>query len=60
MMKWPENDKTTVQRWRLNISVDARVHTRTIPPNGTVFQPMKFDLIVDWDTATNNLSVHQA
>jgi hypothetical protein len=59
-MKWPENDKANIQRWKLNVSFGARAHSNTIPPTGEVFQPLKFDLIVEWNKISNQLSVEKA
>jgi hypothetical protein len=59
-MKWPENDKANIQRWKLNVSFGARVYSNTIPPTGEVFQPSKFDLIVTWNKISNELSVEKA
>ncbi len=59
VMKWPENDKAQVQRWKLNLSVGARVFSRTIPLTGEVFKPTTFDLIIEWDTASNRLTVEK-
>lgn len=59
-MKWPENDKVNIQRWKLNVSLGARAYSNTIPPTGEVFQPIKFDLIVAWNKISNELSVEKA
>ena len=59
-MKWPENDKANIQRWKLNVSFGARAHSNTIPPTGEVFQPLKFDLVVEWNKISNQLSVENA
>jgi hypothetical protein len=59
-MKWPENDRTAIQRWKLNISVGAREYSGTIPPSGKVFQPTRFDLIAVWNTTTGQFAVQKA
>jgi hypothetical protein len=59
-MKWPENDKANIQKWKLNVSFGARAYSNTIPPTGEVFQPAKFDLIVGWNKISNQLSVEKA
>jgi hypothetical protein len=58
-MKWPENDKANVQKWRLNVSVGARAYSNTFPVTGEVFQPTKFDLVVQWNKISNQLSVER-
>lgn len=59
-LKWPENDKSDVQRWKLNMSVGARAYSNSVPPTGQVFQLLKFDLIVEWNRNSNQLSVEEA
>lgn len=59
-MRWPDNDKADMQKWKLNMSFGARAYSNTVPPTGEVFQPVKFDLIVTWNKASNELSVQKA
>ena len=60
IMKWPENDKANIQKWKLNVSLGARAYSNTVPLTGAVFQLIKFDLIVAWDKVSNKLSVERA
>lgn len=59
-MNWPENDRTAIQRWKLNVSVGAREYSGTIPSSGKVLGPTRFDLIVDWNTTTGQFLVQKA
>jgi hypothetical protein len=59
IMKWPENDKANIQRWKLNVSFGARAYSSTTPPTGEVFQLTKFDLIVEWNKISNQLSAEK-
>lgn len=51
-MTWPQNDKSDLQQWKISLEVSARLWDRG-SGRGTVLQPIKSDLLVQWNTSLN-------
>src|ERR1035441_3837996 len=55
LQRWPKNDKSTVQKWRLKVDVLASEDTK---PN--LYMPLPIVnamLILDWNTSTNVMKI---
>jgi hypothetical protein len=57
VMKWPENDKSAVQRWKFSLSVAARTYAKNSSQISTPLRLTKLELIVRWDSAANSLYI---
>jgi hypothetical protein len=57
VMKWPDNDKSQGQRWKLSLSVGAKLHANNSAGKSIPLRLTKFDLIVQWDSIDNTFTL---
>jgi hypothetical protein len=56
-LRWPGEDTSTVQQWRLTIAIDAQTVPIDSSQAPTVLGQMKMLLVLTWNKATNEFSI---
>lgn len=56
-LRWPDADKSTMQRWRLTIAIDAQTAPMDSSHSPTPLKQLKASVIVTWNTEKNRFSI---
>jgi hypothetical protein len=56
-MKWPENDRSETQKWRMSLGITAKTHARSSSESAIVLPARKIPVYVQWAKAANQFSI---